>query len=713
LFFDAETWRGLRARYAAAGAQERARFDAVLQRVQTILQRPLPVYRTPEEMVQRQAGLTVADSAQELWQRPIGDDLVALSFALALEENPAVRARLHDTVLAACDFPHWGAAYPNQDLSAGHLARGIAIAYDWHPELWSEADRQRIRATIRTRMEAMTAATFGGIFWSGRYDENHLQVSVAGLGLCGVAFLGEIPEAASWTAAALSNFESVASESHADGSSDEGIPYWSYGMSFTLQFIEGTANVLGTRSLYDAPYFRYMIQNRLHASTPDLAGALPWGDAPARDYNGPHHLLYRLASQYHDGTGQYLANHLPFPPGGGADSAVWTALWHDASVPEIPPTDLDRHAEVGGLITTRSGWKPEDYLLTFKAGFTNRNHSHLDAGAMAFCYGHDWLLTTPGYGRGSGEPGYWKKDGERWTYQSNATEAESTLVINGHNQRFTADARGTIDSYVSSAGWFWTSADLTSAYDDITQVRRDVLHRRGDYFLVLDEIAAAAPVTAEWLAQVPPAAKLLPDQLTSGGRGGVLALRVLLPNGLGFAPRTPTSEHLDVTAERLKTYALTQTGTALHYAVALVPARSGQPQSLKNLGAKATSDGEKITFVGVDWEDRIEVNFKVSPSGRVTAVRRVKGEIESRLSVGATEFSVDALTLHFSRPADLAATRVSEGKWILDLGTALELTAALPAGWTLLSQPVSGTEAGSLINAGPLSPGRYLLQAHR
>src|SRR5262249_13551984 len=161
-----------------------------------------------------------------------------------------------------------------------------------------------------------------------------------------------------------------------------------------------------------------------------------WGDAPERDYYGPHHILYRLASQYRLGEGNYLASRLTFSPRyathSGWDMLGWTALWYDAAVSEHAPVELDRHSPGVDIVSSRSGWGKDDYQIAIKSGYTNRYHSHLDAGAIAWNSGGEWLLTTPGYGRGSGERNYWDRPGgKRWDYFANATEAETTLLVNG------------------------------------------------------------------------------------------------------------------------------------------------------------------------------------------------------------------------------------------------------------------------------------------
>ena len=171
--------------------------------------------------------------------------------------------------------------------------------------------------------------------------------------------------------------------------------------------------------------------------------------------------------------------------------------------PGNPPRELDARLVANDMVTTRSGWGAEDYLLSIKAGHTNRNHSHLDAGALALAFGDEWVLVAPGYGKGGGEGAFWdrSKSGRRWNFFSNASESHATLLINGKNQRADENARATVTEFFSTPEWNVTTVDLTEAYRDVSQVERQVVHRRGEYILVFDSVTAPQPVSVEWLAQ--------------------------------------------------------------------------------------------------------------------------------------------------------------------------------------------------------------------
>ncbi len=724
LFFRAGEVEALRERFRRADGRERQLFDDLLATARKIAAEPPPVYRPPEELV-RPPNFTLYAAQEENWMRPIGDNMVALSLAALLVDEPALKEKLRELVLTACAFPQWGLRPKNGDLAAGHVSRGVSIAYDWHPALWSETEKKTIRDTIRERVITLNSKLYIPEGWGGHYQLNHNHVGANGIGLTAVAFFGEIPEAAEWMAAALTNFEKVAKYSNADGSSPEGVPYWSYAASYILQFIEGADPVLGTRRLYDAPFFRNMAAYRLHSSTSGFAGTLTYGDSVPRDYYGPQHFLHRVASHFRDSGAQYLAAALPFKIQGGNDGVAFAALWYDASVPATPPATLDHHQTVADIVTFRSGWTDTDYLVALKSGFTNRNHSHLDAGAITWAFGSEWLINTPGYGSGFGNPAFWQRRGPRWTYFSNATESHATLLIDGENQLFTEEARGTVDAFLSGSRWTWTSVDLREAYRNVKSARRSLLHRRGDYVLVWDQVETPKTAQVEWLAQTPPAGRIDDGRVFIDGKAGSLEIRPLLPADAAFAPRKPTSATIDVGENRIRSSALSQQTQSAEYLVALIPSFSGSSATVASLELAEVKGGRLADIRGSGWRDLVFVpsigqrepaeaslgsgGLGVAAAGgetfafqaRLAAARFVDGKPDSGVFTSTRKLAVGGWALVFDRPVDLTVQRSAErAAWTLDLAAPVSLAQPPPAGWRLDPAPGAG---------GRLEAGRHTL----
>jgi len=640
-------------------------------------------YFDPEEYKKRGQ----IQTEEELWMRDVGNNITAIAIAQALEPAAELQRALHEGVIALCKYPTWGQkpGDTNMDLACGHAARAVAIAWDWFPELWSEEERQLILKTVTERANVLLAGLYGKAFWAGDYPHNHNEVSCNGLAWCGLAFYTDLPQAPEWLAAARLNFQNVARYFPTDGSSEEGVPYWSYGMSYILQYIEGTRGVIDSGELYNAFFLRNAADFRLNASTCDLGGVLPWGDAPLRDFYGPQHILNRLAVEYKDPAAAWLAHSIPWPPEWGEDVLAWQALWlSDAgSKPKLP---LDYHIPNIDIVTTRSGWGAGNYLLSIKSGFCNRSHSHLDIGALALAIDSDWLLTAPGFGWGKASRDYWDAKNKRWTFFANATEAESTLLINGQNQRHEATTRGTIDEFFGTPNWCWTGINMTDAYQDVTSVRRSVLHRRGDYILVFDGVVSKKAATVEWLAQLASEPQQKDNSLIVTGKIGQLGLEMLSP-ALPFTARHPTSLHVDIpgpfSTQGIHTYAVKTSGETVNFIALLQPRASQTP--LPALRAKVIEEKTGLVQIVVDgagWTDYI---LKADTSGnrektaavigeipvvksisKLTVVR-IKGQkVDACVAIGATELKVPDIEIKTASPTMLGLQIQPDGSWELE-----------------------------------------------
>ena len=672
--------------------------EAFFASTDKVVAEPLPVYLTPEQMVGKRGDtMTLYSAMEELWQREVGNQIFALSVAARMKPDAPYRAKLHDLVMAAIGFETWGRNNSkmgdNADLAAGHVGRGIAVAYDWHRDAFTKTEREKIRSVVAARMPCVLKGLYGDAFWATGFEENHNQVSVAALGFCGIAFYDEIPAAPEWLAAARLDFQEVGRHAAADGSSVEGVSYWTYGMNYILQYIEATRLITDSADLYQLPFFKNAAAFRLMASTSGLTGNVPWGDAVVRDWSTPHAIIYRLAAEYTDTDASWFADHLPTPRGGADDRAL-NMLWaRNAPTDGSGPAALDARLTVNDLVTSRSGWEQDDYVLSFKGGFTNRNHSHLDAGALALAFGDEWVLVVPGYGRRAGEGAYWQSGGSRWGYFATSTESHATLLVNGKNQRFDHDARATITRFFSTPGWNWTTMDLTRAYNDVRSITRSVLHRRGDYILVFDSVSADQPVSVEWLGQF--RSILKPEAgggLIARGKNGSVRVAMLSPSG-ELAPREPTpSLKFDVKKGAQFTYSAGQSGKDVGFIALLQPVPGEKPSlALKTNVLNATH----LEIAGEGWTDYLarsdktaELRFSLSSdktTARVTAGLAVirtttDGAVSSCLALDATAIELPCFSYHSGTPCDLAVEKTPDGGWTVTSSRDVTKAVSTPAG---------------------------------
>ncbi len=671
---------------------------------------PAKPYITVEEQ-ERRMHLTHFRAIGEAWMIEVATEIWGLNNGLLIDGSARFKDRLKQKVLMACSYPTWGTGMPDQsvegpnmDIPAADLINAISAAWDWHPGIWTPAEKEQLLKAMAEKVHSMLVGVYGGAYWSKAPTINHNHISVSALGLAGVAFYDDIPEAPEWLAAARLNFQTVAASLPADGSSGEGFSYWSYGLSRILRYIEGTRGVIDSAELYKAAFLRNAGNARLHASTSGFDSVLPWGDAYLRDLYGPQHILYAVAAANGDPTAQWLAQHLPFEMVNGDLENIFLALWRNPALPAAPPLRLDDRQSVGEIATTRNGWGGGDYLLSVKSGWTNRNHTHLDAGALAIAFGYDWLLTAPGRGLGAGDDDFWRVTGPRWRYLSNASESETTLVIDEQNQKFDEKARATIDSFFSAPQWVWISNDLTGAYAGVQSVRRSVLHRRGDYILVFDRVVSPASHKIEWLAQLAPPVHPFGKALEVLGDSGGLRVQMLAP-AAEFQARKPKSPIIDIPVPVIGAYAVTEKGSDVSFVALLQPlvgtaGRSGRigvaDEAAPGLDPVVTENaaGEhRVTLHGAGWNDQVAwrqepgeiADRNLKSTARLLSWRTDGEGVESVFACEATILETGGLRVLADRTAEIALQRIGRRSWILDLDRKLSDQIRLEGGDSVLA----------------------------
>src|SRR5258708_2218973 len=154
--------------------------------------------------------------------------------------------------------------------------------------------------------------------------------------------------------------------------------------------------------------------------------------------------------------------------------------------------------------------------------------------------------------------------------------------------------------------------NLTGAYEGIESARRLVVHRRGEYILVADEVAAAKPVQVESLVQVPPNAASSGKSIDVASRAGKLTVRLLSPDS-AFYLRTPKSVHVDVFPGKFKTLAAAATGIKEREAILLLPTFSNQPIPLQTDSIEESVPAAFYRISGSTCDDVVVTSSGANP----------------------------------------------------------------------------------------------------
>ena len=600
--------------------------------------------------------------------------------------------------------------YVNDEASMPMLER-LAWVYDWlHPH-WSEEERRRCQACLLIRGQEVMLK-YQRINFAAKPFNNHMCRQLAFLGGAGVAFLGEIPQAAGWLKYVL-DILAVSYPSGSWGSADggwaNGLSYWSAYMSFLMTFL-ATADELGI-PLIQGAYYR----NTGYFAAYHLPPYAPRGGFGDHGEGGPgfnHKLVVGTFGRVADDQALcWYADQIPAPAGDPAkmladDKQYCPARRWDAwflpelaelllmperrpAKPSQPALPAARHFPAIGWVSMHSalGDAGRDAWIEFKSSpFGSPGHSHADQNSFnLYAHGQALLLDSGYY------PWYGSPHDTLWTRQ---TWAHNAVLVGGRGQPpWDWRARGQVASFADVPPFAYARGEAAAAYNrppsdeaaemarkhlpqllermgpasEVRRASRTVLMLGGErpWFAVLDWLETAAPVKFQWLAHACEAMSLLPSEPGFDvQRGDIrLAVRFAWPRALslsqtdqfclppeGRAKGEPNQWHL--AAETV------EPACTARFVAALVPCRNGQT-TLPVLPIH--EDGVVGARVG-------DSTVLVPESGTAGAIRC--GEIEAQaallaihagrvLAAEATRLTVNGRTVHESAEPETVVNRRS------------------------------------------------------
>jgi hypothetical protein len=493
------------------------------------------------------------------WQgdlRTSGDLLASLALLWKITRKPDDLARARTLMRTLADRRDWGV-----DLEFGHLGHGAALAWDWlyHDLPRRERDRLADALVAKGRVFFEIWSDYDH-FAAFAYTWNHMAVPLTGLTAMACALYGERPRLARWLKMALEKTRLMAGSLGPDGLSPEGTAYGQYHADYLARTSVLLRDLAGADFLRGSDWWRqyglaslYLTFPRAHWRNQEVFFML--GDADRRHWLGPDPVLRLCARLFRDGHAQWLAHELHRTGSTTDHSAFLNLLWHDPTVPRVPPRALPpcRHFSDLGLVLMRSGWHGRESVLAFfcgpHSGAHNRTyvqnvsggHQHPMAGALALHAHGDFLLVESGYPR------------KRTAY-------ENTLLVNGRGQigeggdwfEDLAFRQGQPAPRMRAAGRVgacdYAIGDAANAYPLAARLKHFIRHVYAlapDHWLIVDELEAEQPVRFTLLFHGDRSFQAESDRifLQLGDRGG-LRLHVLEPAHVQARCRSQTLEGL-------------------------------------------------------------------------------------------------------------------------------------------------------------------------
>ncbi len=442
-----------------------------------------------------------------------------LAVAGHILEKPDYLATAKDWLLEAASWdPDGKTSRAYTDEWAYRVCLALAWGYDWLYDELDEQERAAVRKALlaRTRQVADHAIKNASIHVFP-YDSHAVRSISAVLIPACIAMLGDEPEAEDWLNYSTEFLFTVYSPwGDADGGWAEGPHYWMTGMAYLID----AANLLRAFSgidVYQRPFFQNTGDFPLYTKAPDTRRATFGDDSTMGDF--PSLKIGYNLRQFAGVTGnpayQWYFDEI-VRNDAGTEMAFYNYGWWDLNFDDMvfrhdfgevegnPPTERLKHFKgVGWAAIQTHMADPEKHIqFVFKSSpFGSISHSHGDQNAFCLsAFGEDLAIQSGHY------VAFNSSMHQKWRRQ---TRSKNALLINGNGQYAGKDkskalkASGKILTAEEREDHIFISGDATEAYKsetpDVSLAQRDVYFVRDEYFVIVDTIDAAKPVTIDWL----------------------------------------------------------------------------------------------------------------------------------------------------------------------------------------------------------------------
>lgn len=328
-----------------------------------------------------------ADFPQQIYARG-----VSLSFAHKMTGEQKYKDALWANLEAASKFPDFN---PNHFLDVGNTANGIAVAYDWLYDDWTESQRKTIEEMIVDKIFLPALKAFKSPLGSNEtgfaYNVGNQPLIInAGISGCAIGMLDKMPELCSEIlACSLRSVETCFGEFAPDGQWTEGVAYWQYTMGslpyLVSNYIYGLGSdfgMLNSPGLSKTAYFPLGVSGG--------KTTFPMGDDAAIS---PYHSSFTwLAKMYND---KELAR-LRSKNLNGANIMDVLYKTFDTESDKQSSIALDNYFRVMETVSLRTGLNDSDTTVLLHGGKNNTNHGHIDIGTFQFdMLGERWACEVP------------------------------------------------------------------------------------------------------------------------------------------------------------------------------------------------------------------------------------------------------------------------------------------------------------------------------
>ncbi len=472
----------------------------------------------PWRYIKMRHRLTVHEKVQEA--------MMCLSMAYQITGDSRYAERLWQEVYTCCVvWPNWN---PYHFIDTGIISLGVAVAYDWLYDYWTEdrkkvMERAMMERAVKTILEDyldLPRERASGVNpgWLG-YKNNWSFLCTGCIAAAALAICDEREEYRESCAIMLDmgfkEMENVLATYAPDGGFIEGPHYWGVANTFLAYFGMTLVSAIGkdygifkTPGLSTTAFFNYDMMGP--------GGSFNFSDSPATYAVCPESLWFAKQFKQPALQAMYRIAHDELGVcGNGAMACFKTLLYYSPEMESAtftPP--LNGYYRRVETATMRDSWDMEKgCFIGLHAGENGVSHYHMDCGSFVFDMNGKRFALDLGYGTYS-EPGLWF----RYRYSA---QGHNTWVINpDERDSQNPTAKTTIIAHGFGEDTGFAIADITDAYFDAVKLHRGIMAAEGKrVFVVQDEIETAAPADAYW--QMHTAAEI---EILEGGKQAVLTI---------------------------------------------------------------------------------------------------------------------------------------------------------------------------------------------
>jgi hypothetical protein len=457
------------------------------------------------------------------------DHLPYLVLAYQFTKNAKYAQRAWDQLNAMCSWPDWGAN--RHFLDAGIASKAVGMAFDGLYDWLSSAQRIQLYNALRNFAIGPGKNQIdngSGPFKWYETDDNWNGICHGGMIMAALAtYEMDTTFNSALIASCANGMLKYLQSFDPDGASEEGLSYWSYGLSNTFLALESMKRVLGaTLGLTNPAGFRKTGYFPYHVTGP--AGTASFGDDylyVGKDFRFLSNFWFskffndaNMAKTHYDMCQSINASR-PRKMNGWTD-----LLFYDKQLVNAGSSfSLDNSGYVNGVDFAYLHDAPNDpnaVYVGMHAGANNASHGHLDAGSF-FIHGQGevwaqgnlglespypsdyFTVTQPSYNAPANST---PNTRGRYYYYRVRTEGKNCLVFNpdARPEQDPAGAPVMERNGNDGTGGYYV-ANLTSAYNrDVSSYKRGIkLNRAGKVVTVQDEFKPSAASTVYWLMHSP------------------------------------------------------------------------------------------------------------------------------------------------------------------------------------------------------------------